>query len=204
MKKMLAFFSWVPGKVATGRKGGYKTRIYPAWHPTLPTNPGFAPLGALPFPQTQHLSRLAAAHEPSIYPAWQPGHEPSIYSAWRAPSPNIARKNPVPRLRGGGAPMKKMLAFFSWYPGRWPKAGRGNTNPAFIPLGCRPQTQCLPRLAAARKPSVYLAWRLPANPVFIPLGGPPTNPAFIPLGSRPRTQYLSRLAAAQEPSVYPA
>ncbi|WP_225757330.1 hypothetical protein [Cardiobacterium sp. Marseille-Q4385] len=26
MKKILAFFSWVPGKVAEGRKGGIKTQ----------------------------------------------------------------------------------------------------------------------------------------------------------------------------------
>ncbi len=29
MKKMLAFFSWVPGKVAEGRKGEYKTVFVP-------------------------------------------------------------------------------------------------------------------------------------------------------------------------------
>ena len=45
MKKMLAFFSWVPGKVAAGRKGEYKTRIYPAWQQL--TNPAFIPLGAV-------------------------------------------------------------------------------------------------------------------------------------------------------------
>ena len=37
--------------------GEYKTRIYPAWHPTLPTNPGFVPLGGLL--RAQRLSRLA-------------------------------------------------------------------------------------------------------------------------------------------------
>ena len=31
MKKMLAFFSWVPGKVAEGRKGGIQNRVCPAW-----------------------------------------------------------------------------------------------------------------------------------------------------------------------------
>ena len=46
MKKMLAFFSWVPGKVAEGRKGEYKTSIYPAWRP--PANPVFTPLGGIP------------------------------------------------------------------------------------------------------------------------------------------------------------
>ena len=55
-------------------------------------------------------------------------------------------------------------------------------------------TQCLSRLAPypSHKPSVYPAWRLP------------TNPVFIPLGAYPRTQVLSRSAAAHKPSVYPA
>ena len=57
MKKMLAFFSWVPGKVAAGRKGGYKPSVYPAWQ--LLTNPVFIPLDSRP--QTRCLSRLARA-----------------------------------------------------------------------------------------------------------------------------------------------
>ena len=50
----------------------------------------------------------------------------------------------------------------------------------------------MPRLAAAEESRVYPAWR------------PPANPAFIPLGGRSRTQHLSRLAAARKPSIYPA
>jgi len=55
----------------------------------------------------------------------------------------------------------------------------------FIPLGDRPQTQCLSRLAAVHKPSVsrlaavrepsiYPAWRLSVSPVIVPLGGCPS------------------------------
>ena len=73
----------------------------------------------------------------------------------------------------------------------------------------------------------YPAWRPPANPAFIPLGGllqtqclsrlaasckpsispacrPSTNPAFIPLGGLLQTQRLSHLAVAHKPSIYPA
>ena len=57
-------------------------------------------------------------------------------------------------------------------------------NPVFVSLGGCPQTHRLPRLVAARKPSVYPAWRLP------------TNPALIPLDGRPRTQHSSRLVVA--------
>ena len=74
---------------------------------------------------------------------------------------------------------------------RYP-AWRASTNPVFIPLGGRPRTQYLSRLAAIQEPSIYPAWRASANPVF------------IPLDSHPRTQDLSRLAAIQEPSIYPA
>ena len=70
-------------------------------------------------------------------------------------------------------------------------AWRPPTNPVFVPLGGRPQTQHLSRLAACHEPSVYPAWR------------PPANPAFIPLNGRPQTQRLSRLAATRKPSVYP-
>ena len=44
--------------------------VYPAWR--LAADPVFVPLGALPFPQTQHLSRLAACRRPSFCPAWRP------------------------------------------------------------------------------------------------------------------------------------
>ena len=163
MKKMLAFFSWVPGKVATGRKGGYKTRIYPAWHPTLPTNPGFAPLGALPFPQTQHLSRLAAAYEPSVYPAWQLPTSPVFIPLDDKPCIYLACRQ-VQRL------------------------SRLTTNPAFTSLAGKSSvcpawrgSQVLSRLAASPafvslggNPSVYLAWRLAADPVFALLGARPS------------------------------
>ena len=49
------------------------------------TKPGFIPLGALPFPQTQSLPRLAACYEPSVYPAW---HAPNPKSCMeKIPSP---------------------------------------------------------------------------------------------------------------------
>ena len=130
--------------------------------------------------------------------------------------PNLARKESLPPLAGDGAPMKKMLAFFSWVPGKVAAGRKGGI-----------QTQCLHRLTATRKPSIYPAWRPPTNPVFTPLGGysqiqrlprlaathepslypawrPPTNPAFISLSSHPPTQPLSRLAAIRKPSIHPA
>ena len=56
------------------------------------------------------------------------------------------------------------------------------------------RTQYLSRLAPypSHKPSIYPAWR------------PPANPGFIPLGACPQTQRLSRLAPACKPSIYPA
>ena len=62
---------------------------------------------------------------------------------------------------------------------------------------------CLSRLAAARKPSVYPAWRPPANPAFIPLGGCPQTQHSSRLAV-PQTLYSSRLAACREPSIHPA
>ena len=91
------------------------------------------------------------------------------------------------------------------------------------------RTQYLSRLAPypSHKPSIYPAWRPPANPGFIPLGACPqtqrlsrlapackpsiypawrlpANPVFIPLGACLQAQYLSRLAPACKPSIYPA
>ena len=45
-----------------------------ALRPVLPASPVFLPLGALPFPPTQCLSRLAPcpSRKPSISPAWHP------------------------------------------------------------------------------------------------------------------------------------
>ncbi len=176
--------------------------------------------------RAQCLPRLAARHEPSVYPAWRApkpefctetipspacggrgsheknariffmgaregGRRPeggntnpvfmplggtSNDTAWRAqqprhlahcPIPNFVRKQSLPPLAGDGAPMKKMLAFFSWEPGKV-AAGRkgGNKNPAFMPLG-EPsiytawRVQQLRRLTACHEPSVYPAWRAP-------------------------------------------
>ena len=145
MKKMLAFFSWVPGKVAAGRKGGIQTQRLSRLAVSTSTMTLRRKENVETLPATSQkirspwLSRLASTRKTSIYPAW------------RLP-----------------------------------------TNPAFIPLGGHPQTQCLSRLAATHKPSIYPAWR------------PLTNPVFIPLGACPQTQRLSRLAAARKPSVYPA
>ena len=99
---------------------------------------------------------------------------------------------PSPASGGRGTHEKNARIFFmgTREGGRRPEGG--NTNPAFTPLGGRPKTQHLPRLAAAQKPSVYPAWRPPANPAFIPLGALPF----------PRTLVLSRLARAQARSLH--
>ena len=158
MKKMLAFFSWVPGKVAEGRKGG----ISPAFT-SLVSNPVITPPGGC--------------------------HTPSIHPAWRLSNSAFRKKIPSPACGG-----------------RWPKAGRGNKNPAFISF---PKTQYLSRLTSL---------------VFSPLGGKPCirpacggrwpkagrgnkKPAFT---SFPQTQYLSRLTRpvfsplGGKPSIHPA
>ena len=136
----------------------HEPRFYPAWQ--LPTNPAFIPLGGCP--RTQHLPRLAA----------RPRAQHLLRLA-RAKSEHCTKKSRPP-LAGDRAPMKKMLAFFHGYPGRWPKAGRGNKKPRFTPLGSCPRAQCLPRLTAVLEPSIYPAWRLLANPAFIPLGALPS------------------------------
>ena len=108
MKKMLAFFSWEPGKVAAGRKGEYKTSIYPAWR--LPANPVFIPLGGCP--RTQCSPRLA-----------------------RTQSRIVHGKIPSPACGGRGSHEKNARIFFmgTREGGRRPEGG--NTKPAFIPLG---------------------------------------------------------------------
>ena len=72
--------------------------------------------------------------------------------------------------------------------GRRPEGG--NTKPGFIPLGGRPQTPYLSRLAATHKLSIHPAWR------------PLTNPVFIPLVGHPQAQYLSSLARTQSRIVH--
>ena len=111
------------------------------------TNPMFTPLDG--HPQTQHLSRLAATHKPSVYPAWRLLTNPAF-----TPLGSHPRTQPLSRLAATHKP--------SIYP-----AWRPPANPAFIPLGSYPQTQHLSRLAATRKPSVYPAWQPPTNPAFI-------------------------------------
>ena len=165
-----------------------KPSVYPAWRAPNPescmgkslpplageggrrpeggnTKPAFIPFGGCL--QTQHLSRLAAARKPSVYPAWplptNPAfiplgscsqtqclsrlaatHKPSVYPAWRAPNPESCMGKSLPPLAGEG--------------GRRPEGGKYKT-------------------------SIYPAWR------------PPANPAFIPLSSCPRIQRLSCLVA---------
>ena len=233
MKKMLAFFSWVPGKVAEGRKGEYKTRIYPAWQ--LLTNPVFIPLDDRP--QTRCLSRLAATHKPSVYPAWRPLTNPAFVTlAGRPQTQRLSRLAAVREL--------------SIYP-----AWRLSASPRFIPLGGCPRAQHLPRLAAARKPGVCPAWRAPnpepcteriPSPACGGRGSHEKNARIFFMGTREggrrpegviqnqdlsrltvststmtlrrkenvetlpatsqktRNPWLSRLAAAREPSIYPA
>ena len=41
----------------------------------------------------------------------------------------------LPSLAGDGAPMKKMLAFFSWVPGKVAEGRKGEYKTVFVPLG---------------------------------------------------------------------
>ena len=84
------------------------------------TNPVFTPLDGCP--QTQHLSRLATARKPSVYPAWLPPTNPVF--------------TPL-----GGCPQTQHLSRLA--AARKPRvcpAWRLPANPAFIPLGSLPQT----------------------------------------------------------------
>ena len=103
-------------------------------------NQGFSPWRC---PQTQCLSRLAAAHEPSVYPAWWQSVSPvfiplggcpraQYLSAWRAPNPEHCTKKSLSPLAGEG--------------GGRPEGG--NKKPGFIPLDGLLRAQHLPRLAA--------------------------------------------------------
>ena len=91
-----------------------KPSVYPAWR--LSASSAFIPLGG--YPRAQDLSRLAAAHEPSIYPAWRLPANPVFVPPGARQILNLVRKESLPPLAGDGAPMKKMLAFFSWVPGK--------------------------------------------------------------------------------------
>ena len=104
--------------------------------------------------------------------------------------------------------------------GRWPKAGRGDKKPGFIPLGepsnCAAwRAQHLRRLAnpattPLSEPSNRAAWRTQqprrlANPAITPLGGPSNHttwrtqqlrrlarPVFIPLGALPISNFARK------------
>ena len=84
------------------------------------------------------------------------------------PNPKFCTEKSLPPLAGDGAPMKKMLAFFHGYPGRWPKAGRGDKKPGFIPP------------AAARR--VKTAWRRAQH--LRRLAGRITTPLIPPTAAR--------------------
>ena len=157
----------------------HEPSIYAAWR--LATSPAFIPLGG--YPRAQCLSRLAATREPSVYPAWRLATRPvfvplgglSTNPAF-IPLGGLPRAQCLPRLAvaqartlhekipstacGGRGSHEKMLAFFSWVPGKV-AAGRkgGIKNQDFSPL------------AAVREASVYPAWWLATNLAFTPLGG---------------------------------
>ena len=99
-----------------------------------PATPVFIPLGSCP--PTQHLSRLAAVREPSVYPAWRPLANPVFIPLGSRPQPQC-----LSRLAAARNP--------SVYP-----AWRPSATPVFIPLGGRSRVQDLSRLAAAREPSI--------------------------------------------------
>nr|WP_314382553.1 hypothetical protein [uncultured Cardiobacterium sp.] len=62
MKKMLAFFSWVPGKVAEGRKGGIKTQDL-----SRLASPAFIPL-AVRLPEVNAASSAACYNRATFHP----------------------------------------------------------------------------------------------------------------------------------------
>ena len=87
-----------------------------ALRPVLPASPVFVPLGALPFPQAQCLSRLAScpSRKPSVCPAWRPAlpASPVFVPLGALPFPQIqylSRLAPCPPA-----------------------------NPVFVPLGAKP------------------------------------------------------------------
>ena len=130
--------------------------------------------------QTQALSRLAATHKPCVY------------TAWRAQNPEPCTERIPSLLAGDGAPMKKMLAFFSWVPGKVAAGRKGGiqtqrlsrlaVSTSTMTLRRKENVETLPatdqktrrqglcRVAATHKPRRYPAWRPLTSPVFIPLG----------------------------------
>ena len=57
----------------------------------------FIPLGGCP--RTQHLSRLTAAHEPSIHPAWRPSTNPAFIPLGSRPQPQHSSRLAAPRTQ---------------------------------------------------------------------------------------------------------
>ena len=95
-----------------------------AWRTQQPrrlANPATTPLGG---PnnhaawRTQQSRRLAD-------PATTPLGEASVYPAWCVANPKFCTEKSLPPLAGDGAPMKKMLAFFSWVPGKVAEGRKG-------------------------------------------------------------------------------
>ena len=158
-------------------------------------------------PRTQVLSRLAACHKPSVYPAWRLATNPAFIPLGGLPQTQrlsrltvststmtLRRKENVETLPATSQKTRSPWLFRlatahnpRFYPAWWL-----TTSPGFIPLGGLPRAQVLSRLAARREPRFYPAWRLA------------TSPVFIPLGSCPQPQVLSRLAPypSHKPSVY--
>ena len=58
-------------------------------------------------------------------PAFTPLGEASVYPAWCVANPKFCTEKSLPPLAGDGAPMKKMLAFFSWVPGKVAEGRKG-------------------------------------------------------------------------------
>ena len=93
--------------------------------------------------RTQQPRRLAGPAttplgEPSNYAAWRgqclsrltnpattPLGEASVYPTWCVANPKFCTEKSLPPLAGDGAPMKKMLAFFSWVPGKVAEGRKG-------------------------------------------------------------------------------
>ena len=145
--------------------------IYAAWRTQCfrrLANPVFSPLGASP-------AFIPLGASPAFIPL---GASPGFIPLGARPSPNIARNNPFPRLRGKVAEGRKggikNQDFSPW------------RKPSIYPAW---RTQCFRRLARAQHLSrLARAQHLSrlADPVFSPLGGP------------------SIYAAWRKPSVYPA
>ncbi len=129
------------------------------------------------------LARCAKVH---------PAREASVRPARLACTQSriVHGKIPSPACGGRGSHEKNARIFFMGTREGGRRLEGGNTKPGFIPLGGRPQTPYLSRLAATHKLSIHPAWR------------PLTNPVFIPLGGHSQAQYLSRLARTQSRIVH--